>query len=86
MFAKGSGLLIQGKPLLTTRLKASLTVRGKVARPTHHHLAKKIVFAHTDIVTGSKGVEAENNRAMSFGLFSEEMSVIVVSRRPGPVR
>jgi hypothetical protein len=83
--AFGSGSGTQLNPFLTNRLNASLTVRGNVARPTHHHVARNFVFDHRVKVEGSRGGEVEKTRAMSFA-WEEELSVIVVLMKPGPDR
>jgi len=55
-----------------------MTVRGKVAKPTHHHEARKRVFWRMERVVGSMGGDVEARRAVSFGWEVEERRVIVV--------
>lgn len=64
-------------------MNAWTTVRGKVAKPTHHHLARKRTFCKTDIEEGSMPGPVEKTRAMSLGLPEDEESVMVVFIEPG---
>lgn len=64
-------------------MTACFAVRGKVASPTHHQVARKRVLAGRDMVDGVEGGREEKRRAVSLGrVVAAELSVMVVSRRP----
>jgi hypothetical protein len=68
----GSGRKTHGSFRLVRIVTACTTVRGKVARPTHHHLARNMVFWRPERVEGSIPGCVEKTRAVSMGFSSEE--------------
>ena len=75
---RGSGRKTQGSLLERRSVRAWTTVRGKVAKPTHHQERRKWVFWKVVIRVGSRAGEVEKTLAISLGWEVEEERVMVV--------